>query len=291
MNPGDPRDPPGGPRRHATVLESVEDLRAQIRKSATVVEPRPVEARGSAAPTVGQPGDTLAFRPTLRPPLALLTVLDDGSDTGEVLRIRGGSFVIGRVDGDLVIPHDSGISGRHAEICRRLENGAYRWYLKDLQSTNGTFVRASSMILGHQQEFLVGSRRFRFQAPAPPTDPNAASDQSVNATRKWQTLSSGEIAAALHPTLIEITPGAAERSFSLAQQEQWLGRDPAQCTIFVDDPMIDRKHARIYRDGNNRWIAVNVQSVNGLWARIHEVGLGRGGLFQCGEQQFLIKVL
>ena len=81
------------------------------------------------------------------------------------VRIRPNSFVIGRVEGDLTIPHDGGISGRHAEISRRYENGEHCWYLKDLQSTNGTFVRAATVILSHEQEFLIGSRRFRFELP------------------------------------------------------------------------------------------------------------------------------
>src|SRR5262245_22964663 len=108
MKPGDPRDNPVAPRRQATVLESVEEVRAQVRKAAAtteaVVTPRPDADRGQ---------ETQPFRPSARPPMALLYVLDDGDDTGEVVRLRGGSFVIGRVEGDLVIPHDGGMSGRH----------------------------------------------------------------------------------------------------------------------------------------------------------------------------------
>ena len=56
--------------------------------------------------------------------------------------------------------------------------------------------------------------------------------------------------------------------------------------------MIDRRHAKISRDEKTkRWVIANAQSCNGLWARIQEVGLGRGGYFQCGEQRFLLKVL
>src|SRR4051794_27294332 len=113
MNPADPGDHSDGPRRNDTL--AVEDILSQTRRSGTVVE-----ARGPVAPTVGR-YDPQPFRPTLRPPMALLNVLDDGCDTGEVLRIRTASFVIGRIEGDLIIPHDEGISGRHAEINRCLE--------------------------------------------------------------------------------------------------------------------------------------------------------------------------
>ena len=139
MNPADAGRQPGSQRRQATVLESVEEIRAQIRGMTAAEDP--LTALVQVTSVAGAPGDATAYRPSLRPAMALLYVLDDGEDTGEIVRIRPSSFVIGRVDGNLTIPHDGGISGRHAEISRRLENGEHCWYLKDLQSTNGTFVR------------------------------------------------------------------------------------------------------------------------------------------------------
>jgi len=207
------------------------------------------------------------------------------------VRIRAGSFVIGRVEGDLVIPHDGGMSGRHAEITRRHEGGEYRWSLADLNSTNGTFVRAANVILGHEQELLIGSRRYRFElrqgARASDPPPHAA-----NATRKWQSLASASAdPGATDAALVEIQPGGEGRRFPLTGAEQWLGRDPRQSAIVIDDPMVDRRHARIYRDEKGRWILAGTRSVNGLWARVQEVALGRGGYFQAGEQRFLVKVL
>lgn len=285
MNPGDPRGQPGQARRQATVLESVEEIRAQIRGAAFPREPVEVPA-GAAEPEQ----DAKPFRPTLRPSMALLTVLDDGEETGEVLRIRGNSFLIGRVEGNLTIPHDSGISGRHAEISRRFENGEHRWYLKDLQSTNGTFVRAATVILADEQELLIGGRRLRFEVarpsqPAPPAGPEA------NATRKWEALAGPQSIATGHCAMVDISPGRAGRRFTLTESEYWVGRDPRLCSIVIDDPLVDRKHARLSRDEKNRWVMANARSRNGLWARVEEVALGRGGLFQCGEQRFLFKVL
>jgi pSer/pThr/pTyr-binding forkhead associated (FHA) protein len=278
MNQGDPLQA----RRNATVLESVEEIRAQLRRPATLKEAVP----GAVAPA----DDTRPFRPTLRPPLALLTVLDDGDETGEVLRIRNAVFVIGRVEGDLTVAHDTGMSGRHAELSRRFENGAYRWYLKDLQSTNGTFVRAATVVLYPQQELLIGGRRYRFDAAAP-AQPAASVPTQVEGTRKFQALSPAELAAASLPTLVDLSTAGEARRFPLTAQEHWLGRDPRQCSIVVDDPMVDRKHARVYRDGKNRWMIANANSLNGLWARVTEIPLERGGQFQCGEQRFQVRVL
>lgn len=286
MNPAQPRGPAGTARRNATVLESVEDIRAQIRGAAALKEAVDVPARPAEPEQDAKP-----FRPSLRPSMALLCVLDDGEDTGEIVRIRADIFVIGRVEGNLVIPHDSGISGRHAEITRRFENGEHLWYMRDLQSTNGTFVRASTVILSHEQELLIGSRRFRFEAPAPTTVPAQAQGPDVNATRKWEAIPGPPAVVMGHPTLVDISPGRAGRRFTLTEREHWTGRDPGQCSIVIEDPAVDRRHARLYRDDKNRWVIANARSRNGLWARIEEVRLGRGGFFQCGEQRFFFKVI
>jgi pSer/pThr/pTyr-binding forkhead associated (FHA) protein len=275
-------------RRQATVLESVEEIRAQIRGMAAVKAP--VEAPvASTTTTTSVDQDTAAYRPTLRPSMALLHVLDDGEDSGEIVRIRPNSFLIGRVEGDLIIPHDGGISGRHAEISRRHENGEYCWYLKDLQSTNGTFVRAATVILSHEQEFLIGSRRFRFELPVVRDQP-VVTEAARNATRKWESLSGSPAVSGAQPVLVDVSPGRPGQRFPLREQDTWLGRDRAQCSIVVDDPMVDRRHARVYRDEKSRWVIANARSRNGVWARIQEVNLGRGGFFQCGEQRFFFKV-
>ncbi len=93
MNPGDAGRGPGTARRQATVLESVEDIRAQIRGAGAFKEPSAAPAAGTATPPAtgtltgsGGDQDAAAFRPTLRPSMAVLHVLDDGDDTGEIVR-------------------------------------------------------------------------------------------------------------------------------------------------------------------------------------------------------------
>jgi pSer/pThr/pTyr-binding forkhead associated (FHA) protein len=281
---GDAPDRSQQPRRVVTVLESVEEVRDQIRRSQTVKESTP------GSPPLHLPDrETQPFRPSHRPTMALLVALDDGDETGETIRIRDGRFVIGRVDGDLVIPHDGAISSRHAEITRRLENGQFNWYLKDLQSSNGTFVRVSRALLGPQQEILLGSRHYRFETTAPLV---AAETQGPpNATRKWQTDSAVGIPHGDDAALVEQAPQGDGKRFALSGTELWVGRDSRQCSIAIDDAMLSPRHARLYRDSRGRWHIENAQSLNGLWLRISEIPLERGGHFQCGEQRFLVKIL
>ncbi len=277
------------PRRMVTVRENVGHLRSPEPKPATVKEN--VQA---VEKSIGQSGlsiesDTLAFRPTHRPSMAVLTVQDDGEETGETIRIRDSRFEIGRAEGDLIIPHDGGLSGKHAEISRRWENGQFNWYLKDLQSTNGTFVKVSRVILGPQKEILLGSRRYHLEEATPA--PLMEAQARPNATRKWQVDGSSEIVQQGIAALVELNDQGTGQRFNLTGTEHWLGRDPSQCSIVIDDRMLNPRHARLHRDAKGRWEIENSQSRNGLWLRVAEAMLDRGGQFQCGEQRFVIKIL
>ena len=265
--------------RHGTVLESVEDLREQLSRPATSKE-RQLEGTATA-----QPGDALRFRPLLRPPMALLRVFDDGEDGGELVRIRKSPFVLGRVEGDLGIPHDDLISTKHAEISRRQEGGRFAWYLKDLGSMNGTFVRVTAGVLRPGQIVLIGGNRYQFVLAE-----SQAANPVSKGTSHWQQLSA-EAVARLQPALVELSVDGAGQRYPLTAGENWVGRDATHCTIVLDDPMVSHRHARIYSDARGRWCVENAKSVNGVWAQVDEVPLGNGGYFRCGEQRFAIRVM
>ena len=180
MKPTDPREntPPG--RLHVTVVESVEEIRARVADADTVWEEAPPAE--TAATTAEQ---TVPFRPAERPPMAILTVLDDGETSGEKVRVRSSTFVIGRVEGNLIIPHDNGMSARHAELSRRLEGGSYRWFLRDLGSTNGTFVRAANVLLQADQELLIGGSRLRVEVGGNEPAPKPGRGAGPSGARSW----------------------------------------------------------------------------------------------------------
>jgi pSer/pThr/pTyr-binding forkhead associated (FHA) protein len=220
----------------------------------------------------------------------VLVVLDDGDDDGEAFRIRKDSFTIGRVQGDLVIPHDGNISGRHAEIVRRLEGSRWQWYLRDLQSTNGTFVRVAGGILRDGQELLIGGTCFRFESShADETNETANAPDAPASTRKFAGGSVAQFVAQMNPALIALTADGGEKRYPLDRAELWVGRDRWACSIVLDDALVSPKHAKIYRDPKGKWMIQNNRSLNGLWMRVTEVGLEKGGQFQCGEQRFLIR--
>jgi pSer/pThr/pTyr-binding forkhead associated (FHA) protein len=228
--------------------------------------------------------DTLRFRPVRRPPMALLSVLDDGREDGEWVRLRTPRFVIGRTEGDLVIAHDSMMSSRHAEITRQLEKDRYRWYLTDLESTNGSYLKIASVVLKHGQEVLIGSHRLRFNA-APPGAVVSPGD-SATQTQGWQPVAPD----VLVPSLIEITTQGEGQRYFLHNLDNWIGRDGGQCSVVLaNDPLVDLRHARLHRDPKGRWRLDNNKSRNGTWLRIDKVLLDGTSHFLLGEQRFLVK--
>ncbi|MCC6418352.1 MAG: FHA domain-containing protein [Gemmataceae bacterium] len=225
------------------------------------------------------------FRPTHRPPMAVLGILDDGAETGEEVRVRTDRFVLGRAEGNVVIPHDPMMSGRHAEISRTCEKGRWRWVLTDLGSTNGTFVRVSSVPLEHGQEVLLGGGRYRFDAA--PHGPSLLAAVRPRDTTPWQ----GVMAADLLPSLVEVTPRGDGQRRLLPGEDNWIGRDP-QCHVALPgDALLSARHARIHRAAGGDWLLTSAGSFNGCWVRIAKMPLDQSCCFQLGEQRFVLRIL
>ncbi len=109
----------------------------------------------------------------------------DGERKGEKVPLEEDRFTLGRKEkNDLVLP-DPRVSGYHAEIV--LEGD--RWILRDLGSTNGTFLdgrRIDEVPLEHGDTFSVGVLRLRFVDRE--GGPLAAESQEVQVARVDQDL-------------------------------------------------------------------------------------------------------
>lgn len=276
--------PPAGPERPGTLLETDEDIVQYLLRSKA-----DVELVGKAAPPAASPAKPPAggkpYRPTQRPPIALLTILDDGKGEGEVIRLRADRFVIGRSEGDLLIAHDQQISGRHVEITRQRSGDKYRWVVTDLQSSNGLFIRVSRTILADKAEFLAGMGRYRFEAPCsnlPETVDHLPADAARGSTNPL-----GVDAATLtQPALVEMIGGKVLSRLPLVKPEYWIGSDPSCSICRSGDPFIAAKHVRLYCEGNGSWHAQNNKTANGLWFKVPQVTVTDGCSFQIGEQRF-----
>jgi len=279
------------PPRPATLMETEDDIRRALLANK---EPLPgaipvgKKASGQERPP-SKPPEATPFRPTIRPPVCILTIFDDGKSEGEVVRIRSNRFVIGRTEGDLLLPHDEQISSRHVEITRQLIAGQQRWVVTDLQSTNGLFLRVSRTVLSDKSEFLVGKGRYRYEEPggrAPQTVDHLDSSPVPPGTVGFVDSAPGIV----HPALTELVARGAGNRILLVKPEYWIGADTSCAICRSEDPFTSPKHVHLFRDSKGAWNAQNNKTLNGVWFRIPQMTVEDGCLLQIGEQRFRLKV-
>ena len=274
-------------------VEIIEDDKVAAPR-ANLSAPPPKDSRSGAQKA---PEDGPLYRPVNRPPMGLLIIHDDGSVSGERYRVREEHTVIGREGCDICIGHDPAMSTRHTEIVRNLENGRYRWYIRDLGSTNGTFVRIYKTNLKHDQEWMIGSNRYRYRMAqaSEATSQEVASDESPkrhNSTMGWQAISTQDLQQN-QPSLVMMLPSGEDgESFPFTSEKLALGSDPGQCNLVLkDDPYVCGRHAKIRRSSAGPWKIVDAGSVNGLWLRISSLPIDKACDFLLGEQRFTFKVM
>jgi pSer/pThr/pTyr-binding forkhead associated (FHA) protein len=256
------------------VIEEVPSVRRIVK---WVSEP---DAFGRGSEPRYAPEDSHDFRPCLRPPVPVLTILDDGSmEQGEEVRLRRERFSIGRTSGDVQIPNDTSISGAHAEIRRTPWKGGFQWHLHDLDSVNGTFVRCVRAVLHENAILILGTRRFRLRNPLKP-------GSMPLMTRDTNLLDGRHIPDAVWPVLTEASakPGAVE--FSLRSDKLVIGRAGGGADIELDDPLLANRHAELKRMRDGTWMIAAETTRNGIWVSISAVGLTPWSFFRCGEQRF-----
>jgi FHA domain len=294
-----PPRPPGKPEpeeRAGTVLETEDDIRRALSAGHKQRQPAPPLAidpslsPAPSSPTSAAARPAVPFRPTVRPPLAVLTVFDDGKTDGEVIRIRDQRFLIGRAEGDLRIPFDNRISARHLEITHQVVGGLHRWVVTDLQSMHGMYVRVSRTVLADKAEFLVGNGRYRFDAPH--TDAGATADQLAKESGFGETHGWDERASPFRPAAVtELIGSEIGNRMLLIKNEYWIGSDPSCPICRPDDPFCEPKHVRLYRGGaRGGWHAEHHKTHNGLWLRMPQITVETVAQFQIGEQRFQLRV-
>jgi hypothetical protein len=278
---------PPPPPRPMTLIEPDPDLQWQLHALGPATPP---PQAAPPAPAKGEPS-VRPYRPMHRPPVPLLTVCDDGQNEGEVIRIRGLQFTIGRTEGDLQLPSDEMVSARHAEIVCQAVGGTYRWVVADLQSRNGLFLRVRRATLSDGTEFLVGQGRYRIEFPGPDSSSHLETlDQNPrpvdgSGTRGWDPGN-----ADFRPMLIEVLPAGMGARIPLAGVEQWIGSDPGCVVCRAGDPFVSPRHVQIGRDAKGTWSIRNNGTANGLWVRMPQFVVAKECAFQIGEQRFRLSV-
>lgn len=242
-------------------------------------------SEGSPPPPAPDDGPEHDFRPLLRPPVPVLTVLDDGSqDRGEDHRIRERVCTIGRTEGMVRIPHDMAISGCHAEIRRTPWRGAWQWHLHDVTSVNGTFVRCVRAILNDQSLLILGARRFQLRNPL---GPGGGGEPGAGHTR---IADGGHIPRSAATALVEASTKPDALAFPIRGTGAVIGRLGGGADIEIDDPLLADRHAVLERQRDGTWLIASQPSKNGIWVSISTVALSAHCFFRCGEQRFRFMV-
>lgn len=240
-------------------------------------EPLPSHALGEERFTLE---DNHEFRPALRPPVPVLTVLDDGSrDSGEEIRLRTETFSIGRTSGNLVLPNDPSISGKHAEIRRVPWKGGFQWHLHDLGSVNGTFVRSARSALHESTVMILGARRFRLRNPLKPI----ARPVDHSDTAQMDAVAMPET---VWPVLVEASGKAGALQLPLRDERATIGRAGGGADIELDDPLVADQHAVLKRQRDGSWVMEADATRNGVWVSVTAIMLTANCSFRLGEQRF-----
>ena len=246
-------DPPAGERASA----DRGDLPREAAETPRIVtDHRETLVSAEEAAYTAEAPYTPIYCPSVRPPMGVLRLFHDGEPTYTSYPILNDRFVIGRKEGDLVIPHDVWMSGRHVEVQRRRVQNGYRWFLLDLSSTNGTFLRSDVIVLRHKDELFMGRERYRF-------------------------VSDGTTTGLLH-----VTKGTANAEWIFKNPVERIGRQPP-CGLpsFAADPYLEPVHAELSRGVDHTWTLRDKRSRNGVWLRTSEAELFADSMFQIGEQR------
>jgi len=283
-------------------MEIAEDASMEVEPLSTclsAVDESRQSGFGKYSPTIQEPDSRkraephrTVFRPIRRPSMAVVRIIDDGDEvTGEEFRVRGDRLVIGRTEGDVVIPHDNAISSRHLELRRQLTDGQYRWLVNDLGTTNGTFARVDEVVLRHNQELIFGSSHYRFDA-APQGVRRAAAPggSGRKVTLAWQP-NPHPNDDDLQPALVELASHQDGARRVLPSDDVVIGSDPTLCgLVLTDDGLIGPREAQLHKDRRGRWMLKTLNSANGVWARVHRIEVVASGQFQIGEQRITIRI-
>ncbi|MCA9214826.1 MAG: FHA domain-containing protein [Planctomycetales bacterium] len=263
-----------------TILETDEEMR-RAQDAIQRTKPRSDHSRGGQAKETNA---SVFYRPTLRPPMPILKVCDDGKSTGEIVRIRTEHFLIGRTEGDFRFPNDPQISARHLIISSHQTDGSHSWSISDLQSENGLFVRVRKGLLQHNSEFLLGGGKYRIEVAS-------NSNQSPNRRHSGGTQNWGSSLPDGTTTLTEVLSDGHGERIVLVKAGYWIGRDATCDIVRRDDIFASRRHAQILRSANG-WTITNNKARNGVWLKIPIVNLRHGQecYFQIGEQRLCLSI-
>jgi pSer/pThr/pTyr-binding forkhead associated (FHA) protein len=287
--------------------------------------PAPTAASGAEAPGAVVPSTPLPppMRPSPTPVRSTVSMVspigganararlvliarDGGEGPGFPL---GEASDIGRTEGNILLGDDRYVSPRHARI--QVRGASY--YLRDLASTNGVFMRipfarerdvggpsrrpdggspggphqALEQPIQDQDLFLVGQQVLKFEVVK-------HAEEGFGAASENGTLVFGTPAAPRYARLCQRTvEGVVRDVYYLQKAETIIGREVGDL-VFTEDPFLSRRHAAIVvqgvahgSKGQRRFSLMDLGSSNGTFLQLREeIRLKNGDHLRIGQQLF-----
>lgn len=224
--------------------------------------PKATDALGArAAPAVAQ----------------LKTLLRDGTE-GPSYPVVGDQTDIGREEGNILLPDDPYICPRHARVTRR----EGRFYLRDLESVNGLFLRIDGPVELHDHDaILVGQQLLVFELLE---DAEVGLGPAIqHGTLVFGTPELPRLARLCQAT----TEGVPRDLYHLHRTETSIGREVGDI-VFTDDSFLSRRHASVTLDPTTRrFVLRDADSSNGTYLRFRgEREIHFGDRFRVGQHLF-----
>lgn len=207
----------------------------------------------------------------------IVAIQRDGTD-GESYQLGAPQTDLGRTEGDIRLPDDPYLSPRHLRLFERNNS----WFLRDLDSINGTYVRIREPVtLRDGDMILVGQQVLRFERLGQGEEP--AGPACLQGVLAFGTPEVPRFARLTQYT----TEGVGRDVHYLYRDETVLGRENGDI-VFTDDPFLSRRHASIQMDRSQDTIVLrDLGSSNGTAIRfVGERPLEHRDEFRVGRHLF-----
>lgn len=254
-----------------------------VSQRAAPSRPPPPPVRPPPAGGSGPPPAPALPRPAAPAPAAaaarLIVVAQDGSP-GRDYPLSQAVTDIGRTEGAIQLPNDPYVSPRHARISRK--DG--RFFIRDLGSTNGVFVRLRGPAKLHSGDLvLIGLEVLRFELV------NAA-DKGLGPALDGDTQVFGSPMLPRYARLCQRTvEGVTRDVYYVSKDELVVGREAGDI-VFTTDPFMSRRHATFIRERDGSFTLNDLGSSNGTYLAIRdEVALGDGDHVRVGQHLFRLE--
>lgn len=211
----------------------------------------------------------------------LIVIAQDGTP-GRQYPLADEQTDVGREEGSILLPSDPYVSPRHARIFQR----AGRFFVRDLASVNGVFVRIrSAERLQNADLVLIGLEVLRFEVVSD-------AEKGLGPATERGTRVFGSPALPRYARLCQRTVEGVTRDIVyLGRDETVVGRESGDL-VFTNDPFMSRRHAVFLRDATtNVFLLQDLGSSNGTYLAIRgEHELAHGDHVRIGQHLFRLDV-